>query len=326
MKFTFSKLPPFTQARLKLAGWYSLTFAIIVIIFTIMTLSAKQSSFVRVYQVVENTTNDPVELVDFQEQFDEFDAMFKRWLFYFDTGIIVLSMALSYWLSGKTLQPIQDMVGKQQSFASDASHELRTPLTVMKMEITATKKNSKATNIQSLLNSLEEEVDHMTAIIQGLLALVRISSDNQPRVRVNLSEIVQKACDHTARHFKHSCQIQLDSTDPVRLISKPHQIQQILTILLDNASKYTGPKPKVLVTIKKHQNHVSVLVSDNGPGIPKAMQRQIFTRFFRGQADVQGSGLGLSIAKELAEANQGELTLEKSGRDGSVFNLSLPLK
>lgn len=320
---------PFQKARIELTIWYSFSLTLLVIIFTALTFSAKQSSFVRVYQVVDNSTNNPQELTNFQDQFNKFDTTFKQRVLIFDTIIILLGTMLSYLLSGRTLKPIKRMMKQQQSFAADASHELRTPITIMNMEIEATLRTIKKIPkpIKSTLRSLSEELNHMTAIVQGLLTLVRldINPDNTEHIATNINILLKKV--HTTmlpQAKKQQQNLTLTTKSKTTLTINPHQITQALIILIDNAIKYSGINSTINVSTKTLKDYIAITVHDNGNGIPKKIQKDIFKRFYRGRNDIAGSGLGLNIANNIAKSHQGDLKVSSSARNGTIFTLTLP--
>jgi signal transduction histidine kinase len=121
-------------------------------------------------------------------------------------------------------------------------------------------------------------------------------------------------------------QVRLESTGDVdvQLLADEELLRQMLLNLLDNAIRHTPPGGTVRTTIAAKDDHVAIAVEDKGPGIAPADRERIFQRFVRLQAGSDGAGLGLPLARWIAEAHGGSLTLDASGPGGSRFAVRLP--
>ncbi|MCA9348562.1 HAMP domain-containing histidine kinase [Candidatus Saccharibacteria bacterium] len=233
----------------------------------------------------------------------------------------------AYLLAWRTLEPIENSHKALERFTSDASHELRTPLTAMQIEIETTlrSKHSDKAELAELVASNLEEVKHMTSLVENLLLLTR----NQALILEDsrTDNLANKALQDT-KSARQAKKISVTKAiDSARVHVNSPSVIQILTILLDNAIKYSPEGSKIELAGKAKGRNYTFTVTDQGSGIAKAEQSKIFERFFRAESSrtSYGFGLGLSIAQKLAEQNHGELKLTKTGPAGTSFCLQIPL-
>jgi signal transduction histidine kinase len=235
----------------------------------------------------------------------------------------------SYWYAGRTLKPIEEVHEQQKRFTSDASHELRTPLASMKLEneVFLRQKDFSETEARELIASNLEEVDRLEKLATNLLSLSSYEHGDMSHAPVVVGELVQAAIEHvtrakSARKINFTQDIVGATVDVNR-----ESMVELLTILLDNAVKY-GPKDGKVDIGGFMQDEAYVLtVRDHGPGIADADLPHIFERMYRGDkarsSKVSGHGIGLSLAKQIAEANDAELTAANAPNGGAVFTLTL---
>lgn len=245
-------------------------------------------------------------------------------------NIILLSAGgvIAYLLAKRTLRPIENSHQALERFTSDASHELRTPLTAMRTEIETTlrSKNINQKVLQELAKSNLEEVKLMTLLIENMLLLTR---DSQlPTTRVSTKNVVSSAIKTLSTQSSQKNIAIQSKISQAQLIANYDSVMQVLTILLDNAIKYSPVDSTITLKGAKQKNKQYVFeVSDQGPGIPKAESDKIFERFYRGDSSrsSKGFGLGLSIARKLTDMNNGTLELVDTNSQGACFRLTLPL-
>jgi signal transduction histidine kinase len=233
-----------------------------------------------------------------------------------DIVLLIASTLVSYFLSGRTLAPIEEMVHRQQSFAADASHELRTPLTNIALEIEAHKRTTHSTQEEQMavLTSIQAEVDRMKGIVEGLLRFVRAEQvDPQPRIKTDLSHVLQSCLDLSRQQFllKNISFTEQLEKDVIGTLAVD-LFRQLIHILLDNAAKYTPVGGVVLVSLSQRNREIIVQVENSGPGIAEEDLSHIFERFYRGerQKEQAGTGLGLAIAHELTAQLNGRLRVQ----------------
>ena len=248
--------------------------------------------------------------------------------------ILFMAGTAGYFLAGKTLQPIEMMVNDQKRFVADASHELRTPLTSLKTEIEVAlrDKNLKTKEAKNLLNSNLEEVNKMKYFSDSLLELSRYGSGGHDfgMENVDLTDIVKQAIKKNLSQAKLKNLKIKKNLQKIIVNGNQHGLVELVSILVNNAIKYSPQKTDVEVTLKKINKHAVIEVADKGIGIDKKDIPHIFDRFYRadssrGKRDVDGFGLGLSIAKSIVDLHKGAIKVRSKVGIGSIFKVILPL-
>ncbi|HEY2868596.1 MAG TPA: HAMP domain-containing sensor histidine kinase [Gaiellales bacterium] len=218
----------------------------------------------------------------------------------------------------------------RKDFIANASHELRTPLFSLGgfLELMAEEELDPATREEFVL-TMREQVSRLTKLATDLLDLSRLDSG---AVEVGSEPVdLAAAARGLVREFRglaarHGSRVVL-ARPPRGLphgIGDEQRVQQIGRVLVDNAVRHNPEGTQVRVAVGADDGHVTLTVSDDGPGIDTDSQRHLFERFWRGpQGNASGSGLGLAIAGELAQRMGGEIAVS-SGDDGSSFALRLP--
>jgi len=247
-------------------------------------------------------------------------------------AIIVASVA-GYLMSGKAFVPLKQAYEKQRQFAADASHELRTPLAVVmaSAEILASDPSIKSPFLKQVIEDVHDEVKKMTKLVSDLLVVAR--SDNN-QLRLKLSKFDMSALiDQTMRQMQPLAEkkkitiIALPSTKTM-IRADEQKIKQLMTILVDNAIKYTPEKGIVTMFLEKHDRSRLIFgVMDTGIGIAAEDQAKIFDRFFRvdkvRSREMGGNGLGLAIAREIVGLHKGKITVQSKPGDGTKFIIEL---
>jgi heavy metal sensor kinase len=242
---------------------------------------------------------------------------------------------------GRLAGAFNDMIARldeafrqQRRFTADASHELRTPLTVIKGDLSlALNRPRTAAYYRRVLAEVDQEVDRMRRLVDRLLALAR--TDMQAvaldRQWLDLSALLAGLAEQIRPLVEaKGLGLALEVAPGLHLEGDPDVLAEALLNLLDNAIRYT---PEGGIGLRAHYaegSQIQVAVSDSGPGIPAEHLAHIFDRFYRvdraRSRDSGGAGLGLSIARELIRAHDGEITVDSVPGGGTVFTVLLPVK
>lgn len=248
--------------------------------------------------------------------------------------ILVSGGFLSYYLALRTLKPIEEAHETQSRFTADASHELRTPITAMRSENEVALMNPKLSlkDAKQQLQSNVEELEKLSSLSDGLLRLAQLEYKDVPTDELKASSIIDEAVQRVMplAETRKIHIIANSSTDAV-VMGDATSLYESIVILLDNAIKYSPEASEVSLQTDKKQKHVTITVSDHGPGITADELPHIFDRFYRADSSrtkqvVGGYGLGLAIAKNIIEKHGGSLSANSILGSGSSFTIRLPLK
>lgn len=219
---------------------------------------------------------------------------------------------------------------RRRQFIADVSHELRTPLTIIRGEAQVTLRLRSASEIdykETLASILEQSVN-LSRLVDDLLLLTRAEM-NQLSLQVLPVEIMSLLEFELEKWQKHelnrtiTLQADPNTYDVVAMIDK-QRTQQVLSILIDNACKYSKPEQAIIIALVCTDRGMTISVEDFGEGISAAEVDNIFERFVRFSKHKEGLGLGLPIAKVIIEAHGGSISVESTQGQGSVFSINLP--
>ena len=238
----------------------------------------------------------------------------------------------------RLLDRLDQAFERQRRFIADASHELRTPLAILQgeSEVALSQPARPPEQYRESLAVLQHEAKRLGRIVEDMFTLSRADAGQYP---VNSRELyldeLAAECVQSMRTLAAAKSITLsaESDGELAVIADESLLARLVVNLVDNAIKYASPGGIVTVSTEHSSAGPQLSVSDNGPGIPQDFQARIFERFFRADQSRTrrgnaggGAGLGLSIAKWIAEAHGGTLVLTRSDGAGTVFTLRLPAK
>lgn len=283
------------------------------------------------YEMRQRFPTPPIAFVIDTDLVNETKKRIALSLIVVDGTILAISGMMAYFLAGKTLKPISDMVDEQKRFIGDASHELRTPLTALKsaIEVNLRDKKLRLADAKDLLTSAKNQVDRLTQLSNSLLELSKHDINNSEKVEetTNVTEVATKVVEEMRPLAKEkNCSITTDMIDAKVKIPN-HDMYRLLSILVDNAIKYSKPNTQVIVSVAKSKKNVILHVEDQGIGISENDLAHIFDRFYRADSartseSTNGYGLGLAIAKKIVETHKGKIEVKSKEGEGSTFTVS----
>jgi signal transduction histidine kinase len=317
----------FSSARLRLTLWYLAILATIVGLLSLTLYRILVS-----LQQAELTSVGPTVRRGIAQIFARDEGTLALQIIALDAGVLILAALGAYALAGRTLDPIQQAMERQERFATAASHELRTPLTVLQgsMEVALLNRRTPE-EYEQILEQAAAEAQRLGVLVADLLALARAQRDAEALSLelLDLREITREAVAGIrplAERKRQTLETQLDGSLLVQ--GDAVKLRQLVSNLLDNAVTYTPPEGRVQVSGRRDRGQVRLEVRDSGPGIAPEHLPRIFEPFYRVDSarsgDAAHSGLGLALAAWIARAHQGHLSVESHPGAGTTFTLTLP--
>jgi hypothetical protein len=249
----------------------------------------------------------------------------------FNLGIFVIGIFVSRSLAKLTLAPIERAMMKQTQFIFDASHELKTPLTAMlvRNEVALRKKSLPEEKAREVIEKNIEEILKMKEMTASMLDVARENGEPEKSTEISVPEFLADLKEKLAPVAKErgvKIETEMNLGKNLRASVAKNTLEQILTIFADNAMKYSGEKIIYLRAGRRGKN-VAFSVKDNGAGVKKEDQKRIFERFYQVDAArtrTEGKtshGLGLAIAKNLAERQGYKIVLRSGEGRGAEFEV-----
>jgi signal transduction histidine kinase len=254
-------------------------------------------------------------------------------------AVLVLAIGIGGGLIVTDLKRQLALARQKTDFVSNVSHELKTPLTSIRMfsELLADGRVIDKEKQRSYLGIITAETARLTRLINNVLDFSRMERGEKKYnfARCDLVAVVHETIESYRPHleqngFKLACEL---PESPVFVNGDRDALAQIVVNLISNAEKYCNEQKEVRVELCRQERplpHVEVRVLDRGCGVPKGCEEKIFEQFYRAHdslsSGVQGSGLGLTLARQIARAHSGDVLYEPREGGGSCFVLRLPLK
>ena len=221
----------------------------------------------------------------------------------------------------------------QRRFMADASHQLRTPLSIARTaaQVTLAKPDRSDAEFRESLATVARQTERLSRMVDDMFELALSDLDARPlqREEVYLDEIVNE-CVASARVLAADREVEVAARTPsdVQMQADQSLLRQMILNLVENAVRHTPAGGSVQVAVEADAHQAQIAVSDTGPGVPASDRERIFERFVRLDANGSdgGGGLGLPIARWVAELHRGTLALESTGAGGSRFVAVLPLR
>jgi signal transduction histidine kinase len=331
----------FQKARLKLTVWYVLIILLITGTLSLIAYNRVASVMDVQFQRMQAQINRDIQrrypgevrIRPEQENLREGKKQVATQLILINAGIGVITAAASYFLSGKTLKPIQTTLDEHKRFISDAAHELRTPITSLKTAIEVSLMDQKIdADTQDLLKDNLREIKNLEHLTNSLLHLARQEQTNsKPECeQIQLDQVILDVVKQLSPLAKKKQIKLISSCKPEEIKMEGYQdgIAEMTRIFLDNAIKYTPKKGTVEITAVSHRGRITITISDTGVGIDRPHVPYIFDRFYRvdtarTKKDMGGYGLGLSIAKKIIDQHNGQVKVDSKKGQGATFTVTM---
>ncbi|HET9174361.1 MAG TPA: ATP-binding protein [Candidatus Saccharimonadales bacterium] len=256
-------------------------------------------------------------------------------LLYFNILVLIGAGIASYLLARQTLEPIEQAHEQQKRFTADVSHELRTPLTAIKMSSEVALLDGAATklDLRNALTSNIEEADKLNALINNLLRLTQLDAGElQQSLEAMTARSLVETAIQSILPISTSRNIAISTDIPNLMVrADKESFVQLLVILLDNAIKYSPENTTVTLHAERKGQYALFSVIDQGIGISPDALKHVFDRFYRADGSRQktstdGFGLGLSIAKMIADLHGATITITSQVGKGTTASVSLPIE
>jgi signal transduction histidine kinase len=247
------------------------------------------------------------------------------------TGAIFLVAVGGWFLAGKAIEPIERSLAYMRRFVAEAAHELRTPVAVLRSRAdVALQREREPAAYVGVLTAMGLEAERMGRIVNDLLTLARADAGERAVARQSLylDDVAMDAVGG-AQVLAERRGVELDvrQFEEAPVVADPGLVRQLLVIILDNAVKFTQPGGRVSLSVRSVDGRSTVTITDTGVGIPPGELPRIYDRFYRGddaRRRSDGAGLGLSIAKWIADTHGAVMTVVSELGRGTEVTVSFP--
>jgi heavy metal sensor kinase len=229
------------------------------------------------------------------------------------------------------LERLERSFSQASRFSADAAHELKTPLTILQGELERTLQQVEpGSEVQERLSNLLDEVSRLSGITRKLLllSLADAGQMNLYLVEVDLSELLVEMTEDLELLAPH-LSVKTNIAKGLRLLGDRDLLVQLLQNLLSNAIKYNLPNGWIEINARQTQKTIRITIANASKDIPQDDRHRLFDRFYRGDPartrKVEGLGLGLSLAREIARAHGGDLAIEATPSGQTAFTLTLAI-
>lgn len=295
------------------------------------TSEGKLKKYKLYYKASFGSSYSVIAFADYSAASEEISATIIFTILLF-SGTMLIFLLISIWLSGYAMRPVAKAWAQQQQFVADASHELKTPLTAILATNNILLSNPDLTirEQEKWIENSQAEANHMKDLIANMLFLAK-SEDEQVQLvlsEISLSDIVT---DTTLQFepvaFENGTLIDSSIEEAITIQGDLTQMRQLVHILIDNACKYAGESGYVKVCLRREGGTIRLEVCNSGKPIPAEDLPHIFERFYRSdkartqQNQSGGYGLGLAIAKSIADRHKAQISAASSEEGGTTFTV-----
>jgi heavy metal sensor kinase len=231
----------------------------------------------------------------------------------------------------RMMERLEDAFQHINRFSADVSHELRTPLTILRGELEAAVRHERLTpELLDVIGSALEETERLRIIVDQLLVVSRLDAGDVPieRVPLDLGQLATSTAEQMLLLAEEkSITVRCDAPAGVEVEGDRSRLKQVVVNLLDNAIRYTGEGGSISVSAARQNGWATLMVADNGAGIPPDALPHVFERFYRADKARSrysgGSGLGLAIVKAICTAHKGDVEIASTEGVGTTVTIRL---
>jgi two-component system sensor histidine kinase ArlS len=264
------------------------------------------------------------KLTSMAQEITEIEHSRKGELTVSEEPVEIRSVALAF---NKLLKEQRETIAREKRFVADASHELRTPLAAIRGHVQLIQRRGikHPEVIPSSIAFIDKESKRLETLSNQLLDLEKNQTQEEMSL-VDVSQVIREECEKQAAIVPQSIEYFVENQ--CRKQGHKRDFQQIIQNLLENAAKYSSADQTIHVTLTQEPTQLSLVVADFGIGIPDEKKRMIFERFYRVEdsrsSQISGSGIGLSLVKQLADKYHAEIIVTDNQPQGSVFKIVFP--
>ncbi len=284
--------------------------------------------FVDVYRYfyMENGSRSLMVFMDFQKEFDTILTMASISVMVSIFTILVLMFPI-YWLSKLAMKPVEESIRKQKEFITDAGHELKTPISIISANAEVLEM---CEGENEWLTSIKNQTVRMNGLVKNLIKLSKMNEMQQQGEKklFNISEAVMD----TASNFESSAkagnkEFTTQIAGGINYKGDEVEIRQLISILCDNAMKYTDDGGKIKISLYKSGKHIQIDVFNTCEYVDPDKTERLFDRFYRADSsrsrETGGYGIGLSIAKAIVDRHHGKIKAVANGISEITFKITL---
>ena len=249
--------------------------------------------------------------------------------------ILILVVLVMFWRTVLSLMNEKKISEHTTDFLNNMTHEFKTPLTTIALAgkiILKHSANKKQDKIKHYSGIILEENDKLRLQVEQVLSMTALERGEIPlqKTEVDIHQLINtcvKSIGIQIENEQGNCKLNLDANRPTAMGDKIH-LTNALCNLVDNAIKYSPPRPELMIQTYNRDENIIIVVSDKGIGIEKEYQKKVFDKFFRVPTgdlhDVKGFGLGLAYVKKIIELHLGTIHLHSKKNNGTTFIITLP--
>ncbi|MGM0640061.1 MAG: sensor histidine kinase [Thermotogota bacterium] len=237
----------------------------------------------------------------------------------------------------KELEKMKKIDKMKMEFLSMMSHELRTPLSAIKAYSDTIIDSYEMLDNETLIEffkTIQSETNHLSRLLNDLLdfSKLELKTLNLEKTNFNINELIQEICN-TLEEFANNnkVDVEFENEEPIEVFMDRTRMRQVIFNLIQNAIKYSDNEKNnkfVKITTEINDNNIIIKIKDNSIGIKSEDKEKIFDKFYRSDTsltyEIQGTGVGLSIVKDMVELHDGTIELDTELGEGSTFTLTIP--